>query len=182
MYRFQLAALYTLQHGLTCDAQQASGLLHGNVSGWCLFQKAFSKLFIDPNLPGSTGSDLFPGDKAICQPSMDCGRSHSQNLSCFLDGDQLSRRWIGWGAETRNLPMTAKSPDPIGRERKSSRSLLALPAEDPGDQGIGVMLGQTADQSQGIFIGAGNGCDAAIGPKARRSARLAISVSAGLGG
>ena len=68
--RFDLAALYTLQYGLTGDSKRAGGLLHGDEAitgrgGEARFQRVGHS---DP--PRRAGGRLFAGDQTVVQPTM----------------------------------------------------------------------------------------------------------------
>jgi hypothetical protein len=50
-HRLQLAALYTLQHGLTRNTQFRRGYDHGHIFWWRLLHDARPQLIINANLP-----------------------------------------------------------------------------------------------------------------------------------
>src|SRR5262249_43066437 len=95
-HRLQVAALYTLQHGLTRNTQFRCGDDHGHVLWWCLLHDARPQFIIDANLPRRTRCDLLAGDETICQPAVNTTCVHPENLRGLANRDQFSIRRRGW--------------------------------------------------------------------------------------
>jgi len=70
MYGVELAALYTLQHGLARDPQELGCFLHCHVAVRGLFDKATTQFISNAYLPRRTGRDLFTGHEPIVQPTV----------------------------------------------------------------------------------------------------------------
>ena len=66
----ELAALYTLQHGLTRDAETLHGLEHRHVPGRRLFHEPGAERVRDADAPRGAGSDLLTVDESAIEPSM----------------------------------------------------------------------------------------------------------------
>ena len=88
--RVKLAALYTLQDGLTADAQSERGLEHRDVAGRRLIDKSRAELIRDANSPRSAGCELLADDEAVVQPAMNRRRGDAENFGGAIDGDHLS--------------------------------------------------------------------------------------------
>ena len=65
----QFAALYTLQDGLTRNAELLRGLDHWDEARWCLLNEAAEQVVGDADLPGCPWCGLFGGDEAIFDPT-----------------------------------------------------------------------------------------------------------------
>src|SRR5579862_1816699 len=124
--RFQLAALYTLQHRLPRDAQFRRGYDHGHVVWWRLLHDARPQFIIDANLPGRARCDLLAGDETICQPAMNAARVHAENPSRFANGDQFSIGRRGWRLKARDTAIPSQAADLVGGEAFSRCSLSSL--------------------------------------------------------
>ena len=77
---WELAALYSLQHGLAGDAEDSGGFKHRYMALWRFCNKAGTNLLIDADAPGRTGSDLFAGNETIGQPTMHGGWDHAEDF------------------------------------------------------------------------------------------------------
>ena len=150
----ELATLYTLQYRLPRNAEFQRGFQHGQILGRRLLHDARSQLIGDANLPRRAGSDLLAGDEAIGQPAVNAGGVHAQNLRGLADRDQLSSGRLGRRLETRDIAIAAQTADLVGGEAFPDGGLASLTIEDSGDDFIGIKSGQTAQQRDGIFVGA----------------------------
>src|SRR5262249_8018654 len=102
-HRFQLAALYTLQHRLTRNTQFRCGYDHGHILGWRLLHDARPQFLSDADLPWRAWRNLLAGNEAIGQPAMNAARVHAENLRGLANRHQLSigrrrRRLETWDA------------------------------------------------------------------------------------
>lgn len=143
---FQFAALYTLQHGLTRDAQFHGCLQHRQILRWSLGRDARSQLFGDTDLPWSARSNLFTGDEAFGKPTMDSGSVHAQDLCGLVDGDNFALRSIGGWLKTRNAAIAAQTADLISGEAFPARRLSSLTIQDAGDHLVGIERRQAGQQ------------------------------------
>lgn len=72
MYGLKLSALYTLQHGLTRDAEYAHCIDERNVSLRNFSGKARPEFVRDPNTPRRTWRQLLADNEAVVQAAMEC--------------------------------------------------------------------------------------------------------------
>jgi len=112
----ELAALYTLQHGLSGNTEQLGGFKHGDVSFGRLFNKARTKLLGHADAPWGPGGDLFAGNEAVCKPSMESGGSKPKHFRGFLDRDQFPFRGSEDRVESWDFPIPAKITDFVSRK------------------------------------------------------------------
>jgi len=77
----ELATLYTLQDGLTTDAQSERGFEHRDVAGWRVVNETCAQLIGDANAPRSAGRELLAGDEAVVEPAVHGGGRNVEN-SC----------------------------------------------------------------------------------------------------
>src|SRR5271165_277415 len=103
--RFDFAALYTLQHGLTGDAESAGGPLHGDEAltrrgGEACFQRVSH-----PDSPRRAGGDLLAGDQAVVQPTMQGRGRNVQDDRRRRDRHDVSFRSLQLVLETGDAPM-----------------------------------------------------------------------------
>jgi len=89
-HRLQLAALYTLQHGLTRNTQFRRGYDHGHILWWRLLHDARPQFIIDADLPWRAWRNLLASNEAISQPAMNAARVHAENLRGLPNRHQLS--------------------------------------------------------------------------------------------
>ena len=69
----EFAALDTLQHGLPRYAKRLGGLLHHDITFGRFLDKLASQVIGQTNLPRRAGCDLFAGDEALVDPTMQGG-------------------------------------------------------------------------------------------------------------
>ena len=103
----ELAALYSLQHGLAGDAEKSGGFEHRYMALWHFGDKAGTNLLIDPDAPWGTGGDLFAGHETIGKPTMHGGRDHAEDFCGPLDCRQLAFGGNRGRVESRDLPIPA---------------------------------------------------------------------------
>ncbi len=153
----ELPALYSLQHRLARNPQNLGRVLHRYVAVGGVFDEARAELFGDANLPWRAGCELFTGDEAVVEPTVDGRGCNAKDFGCLLDVDQFTvGRLVGW-LEARDVPMPTEIADAVSCKPVTVGSGLALAVEDAGDHGIGVMRGQTAYEFDGVFLGADRG-------------------------
>ena len=142
----EFAALDTLQHRLPRNAEFHGGLQHRQILRRRLRHDARSQLIGDSNLPRRAWSDLLAGDETICQPAMNAGSIHAQNLRCLADRNQFSAGRLSRRLEARNIAVSAQAADLVGGEAFSGCGLASLAIQDSGDDFIGIESGQPAKQ------------------------------------
>ena len=143
---FQFAALYTLQHGLTRNAQFRCGYDHGHVLRRCLLHDPRPQFIVDANLPGRTWRDLLAGNESICQPTMDATGVHAQDLRRLANRNELSAGRRVWRLEPWDTAIASQAPDLIGGEAFASGRLAALTIQNSGDDFVGIKSSQAAQQ------------------------------------
>lgn len=149
----QLAALYTLQHGLAGYAEVFHGLVHCHITGRRLLHEPETGRLVDSDAPGSAGSDLFAIEEAVVEPTMDGRGGHPEDFRGFADGDEGSVIGPGRRVEAGDFPVAAEVADALDREPESLGGGFSLAAEDGGDDVVGVELGEAADQVDGVLVG-----------------------------
>src|ERR1700733_3857255 len=87
---FEVAALYTLQYRLARDAEFHSRFQHGQIVRRGLLDDAGAQFFGDADLPRRARSNLFTGDEAFGQPTVDGRGVHAQYLCGLADRDDFS--------------------------------------------------------------------------------------------
>src|SRR6266545_679876 len=150
----QLAALDTLQHRLPRDTQRHGGLQHRQPAFGGLLDEPAAQLVGDADPPGGTWGGLLAGDEPIGQPPVHRGGRHAQQLGRAGDGDQLALWWGGGWLVAADTPVVAQALHDRGGEAQAAGAAAALAVEDPGDDGIGVVGRQPADQRDGVLVGA----------------------------
>ena len=83
----QLAALDLVQHGLSGDAEGFCGLVEAEPALGCLGLDSVAEGLVDADSPGCAGCDLFGGDKAVADPSVEGFLADGEDLLGFGDGD-----------------------------------------------------------------------------------------------
>ena len=150
----ELAALYTLQYRLSRNAESDGGLQHGQIFRRRLLHDARAQFIGDSNLPRRARRDLLTGDESICQPAMNAGSIHAQNLRRFADRNQFSGRWLSRRLEASNVAIPPQAADMVGGEAFSGGRFAILAIQDSSDHFIGIEICQAAKQRDRIFVGA----------------------------
>lgn len=101
----KLAALYTLQDGLSRDTQYSRDDLHGHMSRRRFFNEAFFPVVGDANLPRRAWCNLFASDEPVVDPTMDSRRCGVKDLCRFFHGDQFSLGRVRWCLVAGDIPM-----------------------------------------------------------------------------
>ena len=134
----ELAALYTLQHGLPRNAETLDGLAHRHVAGGRILDEARAEIGGDTDLPRCSGRDLFGGDKPIVDPAMDRRGGDAEELGGLLHSGELALLGTRPFA-SGDLPVRAQAADTVRGEPQASCSCASLAIEDAGDDGVGVV-------------------------------------------
>src|SRR6266581_5221539 len=122
----EVATLYTLQDGLTADAQSERGFEHRDVAGWRVVNETCAQLIGDANAPRSAGRELLASDEAVVEPTVHRGRRDAENVCSAIDVDDLALLLRVGRLETRDLPVRAQAADAAGCEAQAFRAGLAL--------------------------------------------------------
>ena len=150
----ELAALDTLQHGLTRDAEMTHGIAHTQVAiGWLVDEEAF-QIVGQANLPGGSGRDLFAGDEAVIEPSMEGGRRHAEDSSGLADVDDVAFWRLFGRYEAWDFPIAAERTNGRDGEAQTCSGFSPLPIEDAGNDGIGIVDSEPADEVDRVLVGA----------------------------
>ena len=97
---------------------------------------------------------MLAGDEAICQPAVNRGSVHAQNLRRLANRNQFSLGRLSRRLEARDVAIAAQTADLVGGEAFAGRGFASLTIEDSGDDFIRIKSGQAAQQRDGIFVGA----------------------------
>ena len=147
----ELAALYTLQHRLPRNAEDAHGVIHGHESLGRFFDEAGSQLLGHADTPGRTWGKLLSGNDSVVEPTMDRGGRHAQTLGNLMHGQQLCAGCFGNGLVAGDAPVRAEAGDAIGGETQPGGGPATLAVEDAGDEGVGIVFGQSPHQVYGLL-------------------------------
>ncbi len=109
VYRAQLTALDTLQHGLPRDAQCLHGGPHREPARWRLLGEKSPQLVGQPDLPWSAWCELLAANEAILKPTVQRGRRYAQLMSSFGHREQLPIRWVGGRLVTWNVAVRTQA-------------------------------------------------------------------------
>ena len=123
----ELAALYSMQHGLAGDAEKSSGFEHGHMALWRFGNKAGTNLLIDTNAPWGTRGDLFAGNETVGEPTVHGGRRHAEDFCCSLERHQFAFGGDGGRVESRDFPIPAQVTDLVNGEPIAIGRASALP-------------------------------------------------------
>ena len=116
MYCVDLAALYTLQHGLAGHAETLHGLKHRNVAGRRLFHEPGTVRVGDADAPRGARGALLTIDETVVEPTMDGRGCDADYFRGLCDVDQFAVIGSGFRIKTWDLPVTPEIADPIGVE------------------------------------------------------------------
>ena len=174
----KLAALDTLQHGLTRDAESADRLAHRQESFASFTVEAGLELVGEPDAPGRTGRDLLASDDAVVDETMNGRRCDAERGRRTFDGQQLACGGVSLRDEAWDLPVRPQAAHTIALEAIAARRPAALPIEDAGDHSVGIVHCQAAHERDRVLIGA-YGCRplSAAGPSRSRSVHRPSSAA-----
>src|SRR5436305_14084998 len=116
MDRFQFAALDTLQHGLTRNAEFQRGLQHGQVFRRSFLDETRPQYRGHANLPRRSGSQLFTSDKAVVETTMQRRWGEAEGSGGLADVDQFSHGLFGGRLIAGDLSIAPQSSHMNRRE------------------------------------------------------------------
>ena len=85
MDRFELAALYTLQHGLARDSERTHRFAHRQEVFPSILAESRLDVISQPYAPGCPGRELLAANEAIIEQAMQCRRGNAERLSDVWD-------------------------------------------------------------------------------------------------
>ena len=94
MDRVELAALYTLQHGLAGDAEDPHGVEDRNIPVRRVFDEQRAELVVDADPPRGTGGVLLAGEEPGLQPAVKRGGGDAEFVGGLADRQQLTVGWL----------------------------------------------------------------------------------------
>jgi hypothetical protein len=80
-------------------------------------------------------------------------RRHAEDLGRLLDGQQVPVGALGRRLAPGNVAVAAQTPDVERRKAVPAGGAFALAIEDAGDHGVGVVLGEAADEREAVLVG-----------------------------
>ena len=86
----ELAALYTVQHGLAGDVEKTHGLVHTEVALRGVVDETGAQLVVQSNAPRRSGRQLLAADEAVVEQAMD-GRGGDAETSSAAPFSTTSR-------------------------------------------------------------------------------------------
>ena len=154
MDSLKFAALDTLQHRLTRDAESANRLTYRQESFAGFTVESGLELVSEPDAPGRTGRDLLASDDAVVDETMNGRRCDAERRRRTFDGQQLTCGGVGIRDKARNLPVRPQAANTIALEAMTARRPAALPIEDASDHSVGVVGCQATHERDRVLIGA----------------------------
>ena len=151
---FEFAALDTLHDGLAGHAVGEGGLQHGEPAVGGVVDEQVADVVGEPDAPGRAGGELLAGDEPVGQPAVQGGRGEAEFGGGVGHGEQLSVLRVVGGCVAGDVVVVAQRLHPTGGERQAAGGAAALPVEDVGDRGVGIVGGQAAHQVDGVLVGA----------------------------
>src|SRR5206468_7400607 len=133
------------------------GFEHRYISLRSLLDEARTQVVGDADAPWGSRSELVCSDEAVIDPAKDRRRSDIEDLGGLLHANQFSQWRLRGRVEARNAPVSPQATDSIGSEAHAGGGGAPLPIENAGDDVIGVMDGEAANQSNGLLVGASRG-------------------------
>src|SRR5215510_9031128 len=151
---FELAALYTLQHGLSCDPQRAHRFAHRKEALPGILAESRFNVIGQPYAPRSARRELFAANDTIVEQAMQCRRRNTKRSGCVLDRQKfVFGRFCFW-LIARDFPLTAQIGDVVDLETMAVSGLATLAIENASDHRIGIMRGQAAHERNRILVSA----------------------------
>src|SRR5580658_9999277 len=155
--RWQVAALYPLHHGLARNAENASGIDHWHEALRGPVDESCAQGFVDADLPWGAGSDLLTCDESLVKPAMQSRGRGAERFGCARNGHALPVLSLLHRLETGDVPVGAQTADAVDGERKAAGGLSFLAIEDAGDDRVGIMRRQAAQEADRVVVGAHGG-------------------------
>ncbi len=84
---------------------------------------------------------------------MQRGRRHAEDRGGLHDGQQLAVGALGGRLAPGNAAVAAQAPDVERRKALPAGRAFALAIEDAGDDGVGVVRGEPANEREAVLIG-----------------------------
>ena len=111
-----------------------------------MLHDARPQLIGDANLPRRARSDLLARDETVCQPAVNAGRVHVQDLRCLADRNQFPAGRLSRRLEARNIAIASQAADLVGGESFPGGGLAPLSIEDPRNDFVGIKSRQATKQ------------------------------------
>lgn len=151
---FELAALYTLQHGLAGHTEGVCRFLHGEPTRWCLVDEQGAQFAGHADAPRGARCELFAGNEAVGEPPVHGGRRNTEFAGGIGDRHQVAVGRVGRRLVAGDVPVVAQTVDAVAGEPFAGGGPAPLAVEDPGDGGVGVVDRQATEQGDGVLVGA----------------------------
>src|SRR6202166_5115638 len=133
MCGFDLATLYTVQHGLARHAQCSGRLLHSNeVLAGRLGEARFER-FGQADPPRRPRGHLLTCYQAVIEPAMQRRWRDVQHGRVCRDGHDFSFCCLQLWLEAWDAPMVTQMRDPVGFEAMATSGRSPLSIENAGD-------------------------------------------------
>ena len=136
---FELAAFYSLQHGLAGVPEGHHRVADGFKAVAGRGEEAGLEVRGQANAPGRAERDLFALDEAVIEVAVEGRGRHAERGGGLADVDEVAVGGRRFGLAGRDLPVLAEIADTIGVEAVAVGRAAALVVENAGDDGIGVM-------------------------------------------
>jgi len=150
----QLAALDTLQHGLSRHAERAHRADDRDVAGGRVFDEQGAELIVDADSPWGAGGVLLAGDEPGLEPAEDRGCGDAELVGGFADGEQFAVGRLGRRLVCGDVAVAAQPADDDRGEPLAGGGAAALAVEDPGDLPVVVVGGEACQQRDRVLVGA----------------------------
>src|SRR5208282_1863608 len=141
----QFTALYTLQDGLAGHAELLCGLDHGDEARRRLLDEAAEQVVGDADFPGRPRCGLFGRNETIFDPAQYGARRQVEYFGRFADRHRFAVRCFGRGLSAGDATIVAQALNLPRGEATSRHRATILAVENSGDDAIGMMDGQAAD-------------------------------------
>jgi hypothetical protein len=155
--RLQLAALYTLQHGLAGDAEGSHRVDDRDVAGGRVLDEQRAELVVDADPPRSPGRVLLAGDEPGLQPAVKRGRGDAELVGGLADGEQLAVGGLLGRLVGGDVAVAAQPADDDRGEPLAGGGAAALAVEDRGDPRVVVVRGEPFQERDCVLAGADRG-------------------------
>jgi hypothetical protein len=151
--RGELTALYSLQHRLSGQAETQPRFEHRQVARGRLFDEARPQLVGYADAPRRAGRELLADDDPGGEPAMQRRRRHAEDRGGLRDREQFAVSALGGRLAPGDVAIAAQTADVQRGEARSAGGVFALTIEDAGDDGVGVVRGETANEGQAVLVG-----------------------------
>jgi hypothetical protein len=103
---------------------------------------------------GAPGGELLAGDEPVAEPTVQGGGCQAEFGGGVGHGEQFCFLWVVGGCVAGDFVVVAQRLHPTGGERQAAGGAAALPGEDVRDRRVGIVGGETADEVDGVLVGA----------------------------